>query len=241
MKFTIANTWPFTKESTYKNALYYAKLANAWPFAESEHEKLMKLSPAATWPFAEPKKEKLPPITGLFVKDPINMIMEYEKNFNKAPLGFLNIGGHEKDPKPKEEKKLPPITGHFTNNAFTVVTGGAGGSGTIEQDPYGKKPSEPGAKVDAGKNRVWLFMSGFPRALEEVSKVTTVGAEKYTPNGWATVPNGSDRYMEAFGRHLIAMAKGEKYDSNEGGTGCTHKSQMIWNLLASLELDLRNE
>jgi hypothetical protein len=110
-----------------------------------------------------------------------------------------------------------------------------------EKDPNGKNPNEPGAKLDAGKNRVWLFTSGFARALEAVSEVTTKGAEKYTPNGWATVDNGVERYMDAFGRHTLALAKGEVFDNGPSGTGCRHKAQMIWNLLASLELELRNE
>lgn len=109
----------------------------------------------------------------------------------------------------------------------------------VEQDPFGTNPNEPGAKLDSGKNRVWLFLAGFSRALNEVSEVTTKGAEKYTPNGWVNVPNGQERYMDAFGRHLIKYGSGEVYDTGPGGTGCHHKAQMIWNLLASLELELR--
>lgn len=110
-----------------------------------------------------------------------------------------------------------------------------------ETDPNGKAPNEPGAKVDAGKIRIWLCVAGFSRALEEVARVTTIGATKYTPNGWAQVPNGSERYMDAFGRHLVSAGKGEIVDDGPNGTGCLHKAQMIWNLLASLELDLRKE
>lgn len=110
-----------------------------------------------------------------------------------------------------------------------------------ETDPSGLHQNAPGAKVDFGKNRVWLCIGGFSRALEEVAKVTTVGAAKYTPNGWTQVSNGSERYMDAFGRHLIATGKGEIVDDGPGGTNCLHKAQMIWNLLASLELDLREQ
>jgi len=107
-----------------------------------------------------------------------------------------------------------------------------------EQDPNGLNQHSPGAKLDAGKLRPWLFFSGFANALEEVAKVTTLGAEKYTPNGWAQVNNGVERYMEAFGRHMTALAKGETHDVD--GLGTYHKAQMVWNLLASLELELRN-
>lgn len=105
-----------------------------------------------------------------------------------------------------------------------------------EHDPHGKDPHQPGAKLDAGKDRVWLCIGGFANALGEVAEVTTKGALKYTPNGWKNVPDGSDRYMDAAFRHLMALGRGELIDAD---TGCTHKSQAAWNLLASLELDLR--
>lgn len=105
-----------------------------------------------------------------------------------------------------------------------------------EADPEGRDRHQPGAKLDAGKVLPWLCISGFSRALAAVAHVTTVGATKYTPNGWASVPNGEQRYMEAFGRHLLALGRGEQVDAD---TDCLHKAQMIWNLLASLELELR--
>lgn len=105
-----------------------------------------------------------------------------------------------------------------------------------ERDPYGIDPHTPGAKLDADKPMVWLCVSGFSHALAAVSEVTTKGAIKYTPNGWMTVPNGVDRYMEAFARHALQLGSGQIKDRD---TGCLHKAQMIWNLLASLELELR--
>lgn len=114
-----------------------------------------------------------------------------------------------------------------------------GSEKVLETDPDGKSPHELGAKVDAGKNRVHLCLSAFSRALEKVSEVTTIGAKKYTPNGWVEVANGYDRYMDAFGRHYLAHGKGEKYDDGPNGTGCEHIAQMIWNLLAAYELSLR--
>lgn len=112
---------------------------------------------------------------------------------------------------------------------------------TTESDPSGRNPHEPGAKLDNGKTLAWLFHSGFARALEHVAEITTVGARKYTPGGWAEVPNGVERYMEAFGRHQFDLAKGIVFDDGPNGTGKRHKGQMIWNLLASLELELRAE
>lgn len=108
-------------------------------------------------------------------------------------------------------------------------------SGTnAEKDPNGIDAHTSGAKLDAGKTRPWLMYSGFAKALGEVAKVTTKGAEKYTPNGWKDVANGPERYMEAFGRHMQDLGQGETVDAD---TGCLHKAQMVWNLLASMELE----
>lgn len=105
-----------------------------------------------------------------------------------------------------------------------------------EKDPNGLDAHQPGAKLDAGKMLPWLCISGFSRALTAVADVTTKGARKYTPNGWTRVEDGKARYMEAFGRHMLELGRGEQTDPE---TGCLHKAQMIWNLLASLELELR--
>ena len=107
-----------------------------------------------------------------------------------------------------------------------------------EADPNGLDPHAPGAKLDAGKLLPWLCVAGFANALSAVAEVTTKGARKYTPNGWAKVENGEERYMEAFGRHMFKLGQGERVDID---TQCLHKAQMIWNLLASLELELREQ
>lgn len=106
-----------------------------------------------------------------------------------------------------------------------------------EVDPHGKDPHEPGAKLDAGKNRVGLMVSDFPRALEAVSEVATYGANKYTEHGWVSVPNGIDRYTDAMHRHLLAEARGEKFDAE---SGLEHAAMAAWNALARLELIRRN-
>lgn len=107
-----------------------------------------------------------------------------------------------------------------------------------EHDPNGTLPGQPGAKLDAGKPMVWLCISGFPRALAKVADVSTAGAKKYSPNGWKSVPDGEDRYMQAFGRHTLDLAAGRRIDA---GTGCMIHAQMIWNLMAALELQLQRE
>lgn len=84
-------------------------------------------------------------------------------------------------------------------------------------------------------------LTRWPWALEEVAAVTTAGAAKYTPNGWIEVPNGYERYLDAYARHTLSAAKGEERDDGEGGTGCLHDAQCIWNLLAAITIGLRND
>ena len=106
---------------------------------------------------------------------------------------------------------------------------------TKETDPNGIDAHAPGAKLDEGKPRVGLMLSGFARALLEVSKVTTFGAVKYTANGWRQVPNGIDRYNDAKCRHLL-----QGYiDDKDQDTDLLHLAQEAWNALAELELTLQ--
>ncbi len=105
-----------------------------------------------------------------------------------------------------------------------------------ELDPNGKNAHETGSKLDAGKNRLGLVISGFARALEEVGRVGTFGANKYTENGWQDVPNGIDRYTDAMYRHLVSEAKGEIIDPD---SKTYHAAQAAWNALARLDLMIR--
>lgn len=105
-----------------------------------------------------------------------------------------------------------------------------------ESDPNGKQAHEAGAKLDHGKNRMGLVLGGFARALEEVGRVGTFGANKYTSNGWVSVPNGVERYTDAMYRHLMKEAQGEVIDPD---SKTYHAAQAAWNALARLDLMLR--
>ena len=113
-----------------------------------------------------------------------------------------------------------------------------GQSPKVETDPTGRSAHEPGAKLDAGKTRCSLVLGGFARALEQVGRVGTYGAKKYTPNGWMTVPDGVERYSDAMWRHLLAEAEGQPCDAD---TGLLHAAHAAWNALARLELLLREQ
>ena len=111
-------------------------------------------------------------------------------------------------------------------------------SNTSERDPHGTPPSAPGAKLDAGKTRAGLAISGFARALLAVSEVATFGARKYTPGGWVAVPDGAERYTDAMYRHLLAEAAGDALDDD---SGLSHAAHAAWCALARLDLQLRCE
>jgi hypothetical protein len=112
----------------------------------------------------------------------------------------------------------------------------AGWKTTSETDPYGLGAHTPGSKLDRGKVRMGLVMAGFCRSLNDVGKVGTFGANKYTDNGWTTVPNGIERYTDALYRHLNKEALGETLDED---SQLLHAAHVAWNALARLDLMLR--
>jgi len=110
--------------------------------------------------------------------------------------------------------------------------------GLPESDPDGKDAHELGAKLDSGKNRLGLVLLGFSRALQEVGRVGTYGARKYTDYGWVEVEDGEQRYTDALFRHLFAEATGEWCDPD---SGLSHAAHAAWNALARLDLMLREK
>lgn len=101
-----------------------------------------------------------------------------------------------------------------------------------EKDPAGIDQHAPGAKLDQGKPRAALVIGGFARALMEVSKVGTFGANKYTDNGWKEVPNAEARYRDAGVRHLLYRMAGAEIDPD---SHLSHLAHQAWNVLAELE------
>ena len=104
--------------------------------------------------------------------------------------------------------------------------------GPLETDPNGIDQHTAGAKLDASKPRMSLVLGGFATALEQVARVGTHGADKYSDNGWKELVNGEDRYLDAALRHILKHLKGEIVDPDFGETHLAHAS---WNLLAAIE------
>ena len=70
--------------------------------------------------------------------------------------------------------------------------------------------------------------------IEDIVKVDTEGAKKYSDNSWQNLDNGYQRYKAALLRHLVEYEKGTKIDED---TGCQHLAQVAWNAIALLWLD----
>ena len=92
-----------------------------------------------------------------------------------------------------------------------------------------------GLKFDTDKPRMELLIQGMPRALEEVGRVLTFGAQKYAAHSWKHVEDNQNRYWAAKVRHELARAKGEERDPE---TGLLHLAHEACNTLFLLELAL---
>ena len=94
-----------------------------------------------------------------------------------------------------------------------------------------------GVKLDQGKIRPNLVLGDFTRALSEVCRVGSFGAEKYVPHGWLSVPNGIERYTDAMVRHWMA----EHTEESDNESELLHAAHCAWNALARLDLILREK
>jgi hypothetical protein len=86
----------------------------------------------------------------------------------------------------------------------------------------------------AGKLRPSLLP---PKALEAVVRVLTNGAEKYEPWDWIDriAEHGTDIYLDAAGRHILAYSGGEGVDQESGLHPLAHA---VTSLLFVIETDL---
>ena len=69
------------------------------------------------------------------------------------------------------------------------------------------------AKHDQDKPRYDLLPA---IAIDELAKILTFGASKYSANSWQSVENGLERYRAALLRHTFAMQRGELIDEESG-------------------------
>jgi hypothetical protein len=89
----------------------------------------------------------------------------------------------------------------------------------------------PGLKYDTGKLRWDLLPMD---CIEDVVKILTFGAEKYSANNWQNVEDGENRYFAALMRHLTTSRMGEKVDIE---SGLSHLSHAMCNIIFLLWLE----
>jgi len=76
-----------------------------------------------------------------------------------------------------------------------------------------------GVKHDHGKPEYSLIP---PLAEEEVVKVLTMGAKKYSPDNWRLIDDIPKRYMDAAMRHMADWRKGNYTDDESGLSHLAH-------------------
>ena len=85
-----------------------------------------------------------------------------------------------------------------------------------------------GQKFDTDKIRMDLIPFG---PLEEIAKVLSAGAVKYSPDNWKVVPNAIPRYEAAMLRHISAYKRGEVLDPETGLPHLAHAGCCLMFLL----------
>jgi hypothetical protein len=70
-----------------------------------------------------------------------------------------------------------------------------------------------GVKYDTDKPDYSLLP---PNALNDLVKILTLGAQKYSRDNWKYVENAKQRYFAAAMRHLWARWRGERFDPESG-------------------------
>ena len=101
----------------------------------------------------------------------------------------------------------------------------------IDTDPTGRDVHDIGAKMDAGKVCAGALQE-FRHALLAVADVSTYGIGKYRRDSWQEVPDGITRYNDAMWRHLLQ-------EGDDADSGISHMAHACWNMLAKLELTIR--
>ena len=92
--------------------------------------------------------------------------------------------------------------------------------------------SSEGIKYDSEKPKMNLLP---PKAIMEVAKVLTFGAEKYDSENWRKLDDLQNRYTAGALRHIFAHMDGEELDPE---TNLSHLAHAMCCLLFKLEIEL---
>jgi len=81
------------------------------------------------------------------------------------------------------------------------------------------------------------YILHFPASLISLARIMEYGAHKYEPMNWAKGGKPDEEYLDACIRHLVAW-KNSHIDQE---SGCNHLGHAIWNLMALLDLNYKEE
>lgn len=94
-----------------------------------------------------------------------------------------------------------------------------------------------GKKYDSNKSMVGTLCNVFPNALLAIGNCIEFGTHKYPdPANWQKVEGAFTRYQDSIMRHYLKFLAGQERDTE---TDLLHLAHMAWNVLAVLELYLR--
>jgi hypothetical protein len=103
---------------------------------------------------------------------------------------------------------------------------------------FAVEPERPTNKDDSDKVRFDLLPWN---AVEEIAKVLSYGAKKYSDNGWKRVPNFRARYLAAMLRHVVAYGKSRVLgDVLDNETSLHHLAHAACCAMFLIEGDLNN-
>ena len=91
-----------------------------------------------------------------------------------------------------------------------------------------------GVKYDGEKPKMHLLP---PKAINEVAKVLTFGAQKYDEENWRKLEDLQSRYSSGALRHIFAHLDSEDLDPE---SGLSHLAHAICCLLFKLEIELED-
>jgi len=92
-----------------------------------------------------------------------------------------------------------------------------------------------GIKYDGEKPKMHLLP---PKAIKEVSKVLTFGADKYDEENWRKLEDLQNRYSSGALRHIFAHLDNSDLDEE---SGLSHLAHAICCLLFKLEIELEEK
>ena len=111
----------------------------------------------------------------------------------------------------------------------------------LEQSMSDKEEVKPSLGVKFDKNKpMWSLVP--PGPMEEIVKVLTYGANKYSPDNWQHVNDPETRYFNAAMRHIWAWRQGEYFDEESHASHLAHAVCCLLFLLSFDEdQDLQND